>query len=85
MIAPYISTRVEQCHYGTRVWIDARKIWAFVGVATVAGERESVEIVGATVLPRDDMLDVERNKRCRLLRHAAILARIAGAVSDHLS
>jgi hypothetical protein len=36
------------------------------------------------VLPRNDVLDMEWNKRRRLLRHAAILTRIAGARTNKL-
>jgi hypothetical protein len=59
VIAPYVSTRIEQCHDATGFGIDARKIWSFVGVAAVTGERESVEIVGAAVLLRNYMLNME--------------------------
>ena len=51
MIAPYVSTRIEQGHHSERFGIDAREIWSFVCVTPVTGEREPVEIVGTTVLP----------------------------------
>ena len=47
-------------------------------------ERESAGIVGAAVLPRNDMFDMEGNQGRRLLRHAAILTRVAGASSNNL-
>ena len=45
--------------------------------------REAAGIVGATVLPGDNVFDMKRNKRCRLLRHAAVLACVAGTTSNN--
>ena len=84
MIAPDVSTRVEQCRHSARIGIDAREVRPFVGVAAVAGEREAAGIVRATVLPRYDVFDMERNQRRRRLRHAAILTGIAGTPSNNL-
>ncbi len=84
VIAPGVSTRIEQCRHSARVGIDAREVRPFVRVAAVAGEREAAGIAGATVLPRYDVFDMERNKRRRLLRHAAILTRVASTLSNNL-
>jgi len=46
-------------------------------------EREIAGIVGATVLSRYDMFDMEGNKRRGLLRHVAILTRVAGTLSNN--
>jgi hypothetical protein len=43
-----------------RIRVDAREIRAFIGVASIARPSEIVGIVDATVLPGDDMLDMER-------------------------
>ncbi len=63
---------------------DAREVRPFVGVAAVAGKGEAAGIVGATVLPRYDVFNMERNKRRRLLRDAAILTRVASTPSNNL-
>ena len=84
VITPSISTRIEQRRHSARVGIDAREVRPFVRVAAVAGEREAVGVVRTAVLPRYDMFDVERNKRRRLLRHAAILTRVACTLSNKL-
>jgi hypothetical protein len=42
--------------------IDARKIWPFVRVAAVTREGESAGIVGISMLPRNDMFDMEGNQ-----------------------
>ena len=77
VIAPYISARIEQCHHSARVRIDARKIRSLVRVAAVTGESESAGIVGAAVLLRNDMLDMERDQQRRLLRQVAVFTRVA--------
>ena len=84
VIAPNISTRIEQGHERARIGIDAREVWSFAGVTAVTGEREAARIVRATVLPRHDMLDMERNQRCRLLRHAAKLTHVPSTPSNNL-
>ena len=46
VIAPYVGTRIKQCHHGACVGIDASEIRSFVRVAAVTRERESAGIVG---------------------------------------
>ena len=77
VITPSVSTRIEQCRHRPRVEIDARVVRPFVRVAAVAVEGEATGIVDATVLPRYDVFDVERNKWCRILWHTAIITRVA--------
>jgi len=52
VVAPGVSTRIEQCRHSERAGIDAREVRPFVRVAAVAGERQAAGIVGATVRPR---------------------------------
>ena len=40
VIAPGVSTRIEQCRHCARAGIDAREVRPFVRVAAVAGKRE---------------------------------------------
>jgi hypothetical protein len=75
---------MEERHHGSGFGIDAREVWPFVGVAAITSEREIAGIVAATVLPRYYMFDMEGNERCRLLRHAAILTSVAGALANNL-
>jgi hypothetical protein len=84
MIVPDVSSRIKQCCNGARVRIDAAEVWPLVSVATVAGERKTTGIVTGAMLTRNDMFNMERNKRRRLLRNAAILARVAGTPSHKL-
>ena len=83
VIAPYISTRIEQCHHGARVRIDARRLGPLYALQ-VTGESESAGIVGAAVLLRNDMLDMERDQQRRLLRQVAVFTRVASPPSDCL-
>lgn len=84
MIAPDVSTRIEQCRHGARVGVDAREVRPLVRVTAITCEREAPEIVRATVLLRYDVFDMERNQGRRRLRHAAILTRVAGTPSNGL-
>lgn len=84
VITPGVSPRIEQCRYRARIGIDAREVRPFVRVAAVAGEREATGIVDATVLPRYDVFDMERNKWRRILWHTAILTRVASTPSNNL-
>jgi len=84
VIGPDVSTRAEQCHHGPRVGIDTREVWPFVRVTAVTGKRQAAGIVCATVLPRYDVFDMERNERRRRLRHPAILTSITGTPSNNL-
>lgn len=83
VFAPYVRTRTKQCHHGACVGIDARKVRPFVRVAAVTRERQSTWIVGPSVLPRNDMFDMESDQGGRLLRDAAILASVACARSNN--
>ncbi len=85
VIAPHVGARMKQGHHSARFGIDAGKIWPFVGVAPVTRERESGRIVGASVLLRNYVFDMESDEGSRLLRHAAILTRIPCAFSDRFT
>ena len=61
VIAPGVSTGMEQRRHGARIGIDACEVWSFIRVAAVTGERETAGMVGATVLPRYNMFNMERN------------------------
>jgi len=54
-----------------------------VGVA-VTSERELAGIVAATMLFRHDMFNTKGNQGRRLLRHVAVLARVASTLSNRL-
>ena len=84
MIGPGVSTRIEQCRDSARIGIDTREVRPFVSVVAVAGESEAAGIAGATVLLRYDVFDMETHEGCRLLRHAAILTRVASTPSNNL-
>jgi hypothetical protein len=88
VIVPDVPTRIEQCRYSCvcrdrySFGIDTREVRPFVNVAAVASKGEAADIAGATMLPGYDVFDIQRNRRRRPLRHAAILTRVAGAHSN---
>jgi hypothetical protein len=84
VIAPYVGTRIKQCHHGACSGIDARKIRSLVSVAAVTCQRQPGGIAGTSVLLRNDMFDMESDQGRRPLWHAAILTSITGAPSNNL-
>ena len=63
-------------------WIDARQIRTLAQIALDAGQRQVLRVVGATVLPWDDVLDVQERERGIILVPPAILTPVACAVSN---
>ena len=59
MVAPQVSSGVEEWNELTRLRIDPGDIRTFVKVTVKARERKVVRIAITAVLPSDDMLDME--------------------------
>ena len=53
---------MEQRNNRLGFWVDARQIGPFVSVASITGKRQAGGIVGAAVLFRHDMFQVEGNE-----------------------
>ena len=60
MVGPNIAPRIEQFDYATGIGIDSSEIWAYMKVAELACQRQVIKFAQATVLDRDDMLDMKR-------------------------
>lgn len=58
VLSPPAAPRMEELHKLASSWVDTCEIGAFSEIATVARQREIIEIVATTVLLRNDMLDV---------------------------
>ena len=67
MLFPRVLTRVEKRGDLARLGINACEISTFVRVASVAGQGQIRRLIIATVLARNDVLNVERRKRELLL------------------
>lgn len=59
MLVPTMMARVEEESYDSSLWIDTRKIGAFVQVAPVTGQRKVAYVIAAAMFTRQDMLNVE--------------------------
>jgi len=59
VVLPLMPPRVEQRYQLARQRVNTRDVRTFVKVAVVAGEREVIENVRASVLSGDDMFDME--------------------------
>ena len=60
----------------------AKHVRSFVQVAINTGKREIVEIVGATMYLRNDVLNVQRRQRGIILMQMTILASVVSAFSN---
>lgn len=77
-----VVTWVEKLGDFVRFGINSREFDAFVRVASVAGQGQVSRLIIATVLARNDVLDVERGKRQALLVEQTIFAAVAGSATD---
>lgn len=81
--APLLRARVVKWRGRAGVRVDAGKVRPLEQIAVVAGEREVAALIQATVLARDDVLDVVGKERLPRFRHAAVFAATAGALANH--
>ncbi|HEY8665406.1 MAG TPA: hypothetical protein VIL86_02015 [Tepidisphaeraceae bacterium] len=79
MIRPSLSPRVEQSHQSPAARIERGQIRAFVLIATVAGEREVHQDVTASMLARNDMLDLQPQIGNVILMYVTVFAPIGCA------
>src|SRR6187402_203236 len=60
MVVPTLSSRVEQGDKNAVQWVQTGEVWPFVLVAIRTREAKVLDVIGAPVLSRNDVLDVER-------------------------
>ena len=76
MILPSLLARVEQLGDRAGERVNAGQVGAFVEIAVDAGEAEIGCVIGAAVLARTDVLDVQGGERGVILMQVAILAAV---------
>ena len=81
MIRPPVSPGVKQNLHFTRHRVDCTQVRALVQIAAMASERENFDIIAATVLTSDYVLDLMRY-RAMLLAKLAVLATASSPVPD---
>ena len=77
MLGPFVPPRMEKPHDPVGLRLDARQVGAFHQVAIGTGQGQVLRIVSATMLARDDVLDMKAQFG-KLLREVAVLAKTAG-------
>lgn len=82
MLFPRVLTWVEKRGNFARFGINAREISTLMRVASIAGQDQIRRLIIATVLARNDVLNVERRKRELLLPEQTVFAAIAGPAKD---
>ncbi len=81
MIGPIVTPRIKQRDDRPCKRIGPGQVRAFAETAAVAGKGQIAVIVGAIMLPDDDMLDVVC-KRTTVLRKEAVFTTIRGPAAD---
>jgi hypothetical protein len=76
MLAPYILPRMEQAAHFLAVGVDASEIRTFVQIAVRTCQSKVFRDSGSSVLPRDNMLNVEGHNTIHL-GEAAVFAPVA--------
>jgi hypothetical protein len=82
---PPVAARMEESHDLIRHRINSGQVRPFVEVAMMTRKREVRRIVGATVLPGDNVFDVKRHEREVRLSEPAILAALSCSLADELA
>ena len=82
MFCPIMATRVKQLRHFSRLWIVSRDIATFVQIAVNTSQREILEIVGPTVLPWQNVLNMQRRQRRSLLVEFAVFTPIPRTFAD---
>lgn len=79
---PLMTSRVEQFGHLIGLRINTCQIRAFVQITINTRQGKIVASIGPAVLPGDDVLDMERGKRCIVLMQLAVFAAIASPLPD---
>ena len=74
VLFPRLGARVEQTDNRAGVQVNAGQITPLIGVASVTGEREVGEVVGAAVFSRNDVFNVEGGEWQLVLVQPTVLA-----------
>jgi len=82
MFCPMMATRVKQLRHFTRLWIVSRDIATFVQIAVNASHRQILEIVGPTVLPWQNVLNMQRRQRRLVLVESTIFTPMSRTFAD---
>ena len=81
MVFPSLLARVEQLGDRAGERVNARQVGAFAEVAVDAREAKIGFVIGAAVLARADVLDVQGRERRVILMQVAILAAVRGPLA----
>jgi hypothetical protein len=85
MPRPGLTPGIEPARDFSGFGIDAGQIRSLVLVVVVAGQRQVVRIVAATVLLGNDMLDVQAVERLVVLMNQAVFATVVCPVPDQVA
>ncbi len=84
MVRPCLFPWMEKSDDLFRRGVDAGEIWPFVEVAVVASQSEILQLIIASMLAGDDMLDVKNKERIRILMNPTVFAAIPRTLSHKI-
>ena len=84
VVAPVIPSGMEQRRQNTGVGINATEVGAFLEIALGTGEREVGGVIGAAVLPGDDVFDVETESGS-VLGETTVFAAVSRPLPDQVA
>jgi hypothetical protein len=83
VFAPSVASGMKKPDNTTGGRLDAGQVWTLAQVALRAGERQILGLVAASMLARDDMLEV-KSQLGNGLRQSAVVAAVASAAANQL-
>ena len=85
MVRPHVGAGMKERDDFVRLEVQAGEIGPLVRIAPITRQGQLVRMVSSAMLFGDDVLNVKGDIGSGLLRHATILACVAGAPSDKLA
>jgi hypothetical protein len=85
MPAPFHSARMKKAEQTARDRINSRQVWAFMKIARMAGKCKVWQGRLASMLPRDNMLDLEGDAASVALGQQTVFAAKPGSLLDSVA
>ncbi len=83
MLVPFVAPRMKKARHGARGGVDSAEIGPLVEITAMACQSEIIDLIGATVLACNHMLNV-MHKFTVVLVQPAVLANLPGPITDEL-
>ena len=82
MVRPALRARIEQPHQQSRGWVQASQIAGVFQITVDTRESEVFENISATMLLREDVLDLQTSQRRVILMQPAVFTAVVRSLAD---